>query len=90
MQNFFSKYIGIVLFVATLMGSFHHHHDGKQHNDCKVCTVQSTIVDADTPLKSVYLSYLENCSEVIVTSLFPLHNAGYISNVNPRAPPQLS
>lgn len=90
MRNFLSKYIGIVLFVATLMGSFHHHHDGKQHNDCQVCTIQSTITDADTPSGSIYLSYLENFSEVIVTPLFSLCNVEYISNVNSRAPPQFS
>ncbi|QOP41520.1 hypothetical protein [Sulfurimonas marina] len=90
MRNFLSKYVGIVLFIATMMGSFHHHHDAQQHNDCQVCTVQSTIFDADTPEKSVYLSELDIFHEGIVTPLFSLHSNQLISNVNPRAPPKIS
>ena len=90
MRNFLSKYVGIVLFVATMMGSFHHHHDGKQHNDCQVCTVQSTIFDADTPQESVYLSQIKHFNEGIVTPLFSLHINQLISNVNSRAPPKIS
>ncbi|WP_304546348.1 hypothetical protein [Sulfurimonas microaerophilic] len=90
MQNFLSKYVGIILFLATMMGSFHHHNDGKQHNDCQICIVQSTILDADTPQESVYLSYLDNISEAIVTPMASVHINQFISNVNSRAPPKIS
>ncbi len=90
MKKFVSKYIGIVLLLATMMGAFHHHNDTKQHNDCQICTIQSTIFDTDIPQESAYLSYLENSSERIVTSLFSLHTNTLISNVNPRAPPKFS
>ena len=90
MRNSLSKYVGIILFLATLMGSFHHHDDGRQHEDCQVCTIQSTMLDSDVPTTSVYLAYLENFSEAIVTPLLSINKVGDISNVNSRAPPQFS
>lgn len=90
MQNFLSKYVGIILFLATVMGSFHHHNDGKQHNDCQICIVQSSILDADIPQENVYLSYLENIAEAIVVPPVLPHCNQLISNVNSRAPPKIS
>ncbi|WP_428737703.1 hypothetical protein [Sulfurimonas sp.] len=90
MRNYLSKYVGIILFLATLMGSFHHHDDGRQHEDCQVCTLQSTMLDSDVPQTSTFLTYLENFSEAIVTPLFSVYKVEYISNVNSRAPPQFS
>ncbi|MFT7860170.1 MAG: hypothetical protein ABXS93_04450 [Sulfurimonas sp.] len=90
MKKFVSKYIGIVLLLATMMGAFHHHHDGKQHNDCQVCTLQSTIFDADTPEDNIYLCDVDIISEAIVVPLFSLHIAQHISNLNSRAPPKIS
>ncbi len=87
MKKFVSKYVGIVLLLATMMGAFHHHQDAKQHNDCQICIVQSTLFDADTPQKSIYLSQLDNSSTLIVTPLFSLHSNELISNRNSRAPP---
>lgn len=90
MQKFLSKYIGIVLLLATVMGSFHYHNDGKQHTDCQVCTVQSTIFDADIPSENIYLSALQNKVQAIVIPLCSLFSAEFISNVNSRAPPKIS
>lgn len=90
MKNFVSKYVGIVLLLATMMGAFHHHNDAKQHNDCQICTIQSTVFDADTPQRSIYLSEIENYNEAIVTKLFSLHTIQFNSNINSRAPPKIS
>lgn len=90
MKRFVSKYVGIVLLLATMMGAFHHHNDLKQHNDCQICTIQSTIFDADTPQKNVYLWELENVSEAIFLPLARFHAYGLISNLHSRAPPEFS
>jgi len=72
------------------MGVFHHHNDLKQHPDCKICTLQSSIANADTPVDVVYLSQLDIASESIVVKLINLHSKKTKNYFNARAPPKIS
>ncbi len=72
------------------MGVFHHHHDLKQHNDCKICTVQSSLAHADTPVEVHYLTKLEILHESIFTPLASLHVKKVHNQLNARAPPKIS
>jgi len=76
--------------VATLMGVLHHHNDLKQHSDCKICTVQSSIANADTPVDVVYLTKLDIYIEFISTELTNLHSKVQQNSLNARAPPFFS
>ena len=90
MKKFVAKYFSVVFLFATLMGAMHHHHDGLQHSDCKICTVQSSLFDADTPSDVLYVSSLEIFSEGVIGSLISLHTPKLITNLNANAPPYLS
>ena len=72
------------------MGVLHHHNDLKQHNDCKICTIQSSIANADTPVDTIYITNLEIFSESIVTTFASLHVHKIYNCVKARAPPKIS
>jgi len=72
------------------MGIFHHHDDGKQHSDCKICMIQSSIANADTPVNVVYLPQLDLFYESIVPPLQNLHVRKICSQFQARAPPKIS
>jgi hypothetical protein len=88
--RFFRKYLSIVFVLATFMGVFHHHDDLKQHNDCQICTIQSSIADADTPVAANYLTKIDTFSEPIFAKLLSLHIAQTQQNFQRRAPPFFS
>jgi len=88
--KFFKNYFSIIFVVATLMGVFHHHDNLKPHNDCQICTIQSSIADADTPVEKFYLSTLEQNSEATLTPLFSLIQKELDSTLQARAPPFIS
>lgn len=89
-NRFFRKYLSIIFIVATFMGVFHHHNDFKQHNDCKICTVQSSIANADTPVTPCYITKLELVHESVVGSLASLHVSKVYNALHARAPPKIS
>ena len=72
------------------MGVFHHHNDLKQHNDCKICMLQSSIANADTPVDAVYITNLDLYHESIVTPLQNLHVRKISYQFQARAPPYIS
>ena len=72
------------------MGVFHHHNDLKQHNDCKICTLQSSIANADTPVDTTYITNLDLYHESIVASPQNLHVRKIASLPQVRAPPKIS
>ncbi len=72
------------------MGVFHHHDDLKQHNDCQICTVQSSIANADTPVETLYVSSVHLASESIITTLTHLCSSQTQRNIQVRAPPFIS
>ena len=88
--KFFKNYFSIIFVVATLMGVFHHHDNLKPHNDCQICTIQSSIADADTPIETLYLTILEQSSEATLSSLFSLTQKESYSTLQARAPPFIS
>jgi len=89
-NRFFRKYFSIIYVFAILMGVFHHHHDGKQHSDCQVCSIQSNLANADTPTDVVYLSQLDIAFESIVVKFANLHSKKTKNFLNARAPPYIS
>ena len=76
--------------LATLLGAMHHHNDLKQYNDCQICTIQSNIVNADTPVDVVYLTQLDIYSESIVAEFENLHAQKFTIHFFSRAPPFFS
>jgi len=86
--KFVQKYFTIVLLLASFMGSFHHHKDGLQHSDCQICTLVSSIANADTPVKAVYLTELSLTSEAILTPLQTLTSLK-LHTYNARSPPKI-
>jgi hypothetical protein len=88
-MSFIQRYFSIVFIVATILVSFHHHDDLRVHNDCQVCTISSSIIDADTPIKVSYLSKIEVLSESIVLRLSNLCSRLLQNHINSRAPPKI-
>ena len=84
------KYFYIAFIVTTFLGTFHHHHDAQQHNDCQVCTIQSNIADGDTPVETRYYTKLDVNLEAILSELSNLHPNRYSNPLNARAPPKFS
>jgi len=72
------------------MGVFHHHNDLKQHNDCKICMLQASIANADTPVDAVYLTSLNLFSESIIAPLQNLCVRKISYQLQARAPPKIS
>ena len=86
------KYLSIVFVVALFMGSMHHKHDDSahSHSDCQICTIQSNLLNSDTPKEVVYLSKIELQYELISTQLTTLHLDTTKKLLNARAPPLFS
>ena len=89
-RRFFRKYLSIVFILATFLGVLHHHNDLKQHSDCKICTLQSSIAHADTPVDVVYLTKLDIYAESILIKLTNLHSKELTNLLYARAPPSFS
>jgi hypothetical protein len=85
-----NKFFSIVFVLATMMGVFHHHDDLKPHTECQICTIQSSIADADTPSQTLYLSKIEFFS-ASTASQFPNNHAyKQLITFKARAPPVFS
>lgn len=82
------KFLSIMLFIATLLASFHHHNDLKTHNDCPICVLQSNFSSADTPTKFSLEKIEFEFIPIILTfiSVILSKRAKYIFS---RAPPLL-
>lgn len=82
-------FILALVFVGTLLSSFHYHDDMHAEEDCQVCIIQQVFAVADIP-ESVTLQ------ELIVFLLIPiLGRINFVSlKLNPnypsRAPPSFS
>lgn len=88
--RFIRKYFSIVFVVATLLTAMHHHNDLKPHSECKICTIQSNIVNADTPVETLYLSELTINSQAIIIKPDIRDNTQLIKSLQARAPPFFS
>jgi len=89
LNRFFKKYFSIILMIATFMGVFHHHNDLKQHNNCQICALQSSIANADTPRDIVYITTLDLFHESIITPLQNRHVRKTFNQLQARAPPKI-
>ena len=89
-NRFFKKYLSIIFIIATFIGVFHHHNDLKQHNDCKICTIQSSIANADTPVDVIYVINLDLFCESIAIALQNLHVRQISDQLRARSPPKIS
>lgn len=85
-----NKFFSIIFVIATFMGVFHHHDDFKPHNDCQICTIQSSIADADTPSETLYLSQIEIFSQIAISKFPTLHEHKQFIPLRARAPPFFS
>jgi len=84
------KYFTIVFMLATLLGSMHHHNDLKQHNNCQICTLQSSLSHADTPVDTLYITKLTLVSEATIADLSHLVANPTQILLQARAPPKFS
>ena len=88
-KRWFRRYFSIVFVLATLLGSMHHHNDLKQHNDCQICTIQSNLSHADTPVDTLYLSDLILQAQTPIKILADLVTNNDQIRLTARAPPFL-
>lgn len=89
-KNWLKKYFAIVFLFATLLGGMHHHNDLKQHNDCKICVIQSTMLDADTPAIVHYIDEIALYAQTPVTFFANFILDTHTTTLKARAPPQFS
>ena len=87
--KFLHKYISIIFIIATLIGVFHHHDDFKIHNDCQICTIQSSIADTDTPSQTSYFTQLDILHDNLALKLISLDSKTITSPLHARAPPKI-
>ena len=85
-----SKFISIIFVFATLMASTHHHDDFKSHADCQICTIETTLSLADTPVDVFYLGELYIINEAVVGFLDDIVIQKEHYNFSARAPPFFS
>ena len=84
------KYFSIVFVLATLLGGMHHHNDLKQHNDCQICTLQSSLSHADTPVDTLYVQEIRLQAQTPVAALSNLVASAAQIALTARAPPSIS
>ena len=89
-KKWLRKYLAVVFVLASLLGSMHHHNDLKQHNDCQICTIQSSLSHADTPVDTLYLTHITLKAETPVAILTNLVASATHIALKARAPPQFS
>ena len=90
MFKYFTKqYIVLIFVLASFMGVFHHHNDFKVHNDCQICTIQSSIADADTPVEVLYFTQLNIASKSTVKIPKTVHSKKIKNYLKARAPPKI-
>jgi len=90
MKKWLRKYFSIVFVLATLLGSMHHHNDLKQHNDCQICTIQSNLSHADTPVDTLYIQDITLQAQTPVAALSNLIASAAQIKCTARAPPFIS
>ena len=88
-KSFKKEYLTLIFIVATFMGVFHHHDDLKQHNDCQICIIQSSIADADTPIEAIYFTLLNIKPEAVVKTPKTIYSKTLTNPLKARAPPSL-
>ncbi len=84
------KYFGIFFVLATIMGASHHHSDLKQHSECKICVIQSSIADMDTPTQPTYLSKLDKIPKLVISKPKISYIKHTFNYKRPRSPPTFS
>ncbi|SFV52837.1 hypothetical protein MNB_SM-6-346 [hydrothermal vent metagenome] len=89
-KKWLRKYFSIVFVFAMLLGSMHHHNDLKQHNDCQICTIQSNLSHADTPVDTLYIQDIILQAQTPITALSNLIASAAQIRLTARAPPQFS
>ena len=90
MTRWLRKYFAVVFMLASLLGGMHHHNDLKQHSDCKICIVQSTMLDADTPTPTYCMDELVLFAQTPATLFATLISYTRRTTLTARAPPQFS
>ena len=88
-QYFTKKYIALIFVLATFMSVLHHHNDFKVHNDCQICTIQSSIADADTPVEVLYFTRLDIALNFTLKTPKILHSKEIKNPLKARAPPKI-
>jgi len=88
-KHFVKVYISIVFLVMTFIGSFHHHDDLAQYDDCQLCVIISHSSCADVPTDTVFLSKVIHILESIPPKYQNLYRFIKITNVHSRAPPNI-
>ncbi len=89
-KKWLRKYLAVVFVLASLLGSMHHHNDLKQHNDCQICTIQSSLAHADTPVDTLYIQEITLKAETPAAELTNLVASAAHIALTARAPPFIS
>ncbi len=84
------KYFSIVFLLAIFATSFHSHDNISSHENCQICTIISSINDADIPPEVCYFTHLSLQHEAILTCEASFHLSNINTTLHSRAPPHLS
>ena len=84
------KYIVVVFIFSILLSTLHFHNDLKDHSDCQICTIQSTLSSADVPTDVSYITLFSIASEATVSTFKKQCIKELNLSVDTRAPPQFS
>jgi len=72
--NFLKRYFTIIFLLSLFLASFHHHDDGKIHNDCPIYILQTNLTNADTSPDNSYIIDLDLVNEAILENLTSIYN----------------
>jgi len=88
-MKFFRKYFSVIVLFSTFLSTTHHHNDLQTHSDCKICVLQSNVVDTDTPTPINYIPNIElNYQNIAFFAPFYTRNERNFSHI--RSPPSFS
>ena len=90
MYQILKFFFSIIFLISIFLTITHHHTDLKVHNDCKICILQSNILNVDTFAKTNYLSYIVVISEAILFTPIIIDNQKIKNQLHSRAPPFFS
>lgn len=82
----YQQFILALVFIGTLLSSFHYHEDGHTSEECQVCIVEHNLVGAD-PVDSTSLQELACPCDKLDDLSGTLVTQGVPKNRLSRAPP---
>jgi len=88
MKNYKLFILGLIV-IGSLLGSFHHHDDGRTSSDCQICIVQHSL-DISADVETYTLEEIDTYLDTHISEANAYTKALVYSNTLSRAPPLFS